>query len=282
MKYLKSSILFFLTGLLCFSVQAKDQENQDQPAQVMNPEVFAQVNGVPLSLDLYHFLAGSREQDQEKFQESDSIDVELNRQQVVKDLVMTEVLTQEAMKQNLHQHPQVLIELEMAKKTLLAQLYVQQMMANFEIDDAHIREAYKAKKETVMYRFMIWRSNDQAQAKQWLNTLKAGKQEQNADSELAKSAIESPWLRDVDIDPAVNDIALKLEVNEFVPEPVFQEGVWKVIQIIDKNVLSKQTYEEEYELIRAELVRMKLDEQLEALAKASSIVFNEQHIVEMK
>lgn len=282
MPYLKSSKLFFLAALFCFSVQANDQKSLDHPVQEMASEVFAQVNGEPLSLDLYHFLMGSREQDQERYQEAGSIDAEMNRQQVIKDLVMTEVLSQEAMKQQLHQHPQVLIELEMAKKTLLAQLYVQQLMANIEIDDAQIRQAYKAKKDTLMYRFMIWRTHDHAQANQWLTALKASKHAQNHNEAMAESAIESPWLRDVDIDPDVNEVARKLAVHDFVPEPVFQEGVWKVIQLIDKSVLSKTSYEEEYEVIKAELLRLKLDEQLEALAQASSIVFNEQHIVEMK
>ena len=76
----------------------------------------------------------------------------------------------------------------------------------------------------------------------------------------------------------MNAIVRQLAVNEFADDPVFQDGYWKVVQVIDKQVMAKQSYEEERELIRAELVSQKLDKKLGELADNASIVFNDQHV----
>ncbi|WP_344806671.1 hypothetical protein [Allohahella marinimesophila] len=240
-----------------------------------NPEVFATVNGSVLGMNLYEFLLGSRHQDSlERQVQDDDFDAELNRQQTAKDLVMTELLAQQARRLGMHEGELVKVEMAMAEKTLLAQLYVKQLMDSIKVDEAQIRDLYDQQSEQTMYRFMIWRSPDQADAQDILKALKTGNRADTTD------IIETPWLRDVDIAPEVNDIVRALEVSEFAEKPVFQDGVWKVVQIIDKQVSAKQSYEEEREIIRAELVRLKLDEKLEKLAEGASIVFNEQHVIQ--
>jgi hypothetical protein len=84
-------------------------------------------------------------------------------------------------------------------------------------------------------------------------------------------------LRDTDIAPEVNNIVQSLRLNEFAEKPISQDGLWKVVQVIDKQVMTKEPYEEAREIIRAELVSQKLDEKLEDLAAEASIVFNDEH-----
>lgn len=259
--------------LLVFAgcLQADEQPHSPHQRHAGDPEVFATVNGAPLGADLYHFLLGSRAQDNSERQ---AYDDEMSRQQTAKDLVMTEVLAQQATRQGLHESEQVKVELAMAEKTLLAQLYVKQLMDAIEIDETEIRQHFDEQREQAMYRFMIWRTTDKERAMKFLSALKAGNDAGASDEDV----IETPWLRDTDIAPEVDAIVRQLAVNEFADDPVFQDGYWKVVQVIDKQVMAKQSYEEEREMIRAELVSQKLDKKLEELADNALIVYNDQHV----
>lgn len=241
-----------------------------------DPDVFATVNGTTLGTNLYHFLLGTRAAEHsERLAYDDGFDAEMNRQQTAKDLVMTEVLAQQATRLGMHESERVKVEMAMAEKTLLAQLYVKQLMDTIAIDETEIRRHYDQQREQAMYRFMIWRTPHQAHAVELLNALKAG----NDPGASGEDMIETPWLRDTDIAPEVNDLVRQLGVDEFASEPVFQDGYWKVVQVIDRQVMAKQSYEEARDIIRAELVSLKLDEKLAELADNAAIVFNDQYAV---
>lgn len=275
---MKNVMLILQFGILlgfAGAIHGGEQASPGDQNKASDPDVFATVNGTPLGTNLYHFLLGSREQDSADRQiHDDGFDAEMSRQQTAKDLVMTEVLAQEATRLGMHESELVEVEMAMAEKTLLAQLYVKQLMDNMEIDESEIRRHYDEQREQAMYRFMIWRTADQDRAVEMLNALRAGNEAGASDDDV----IETPWLRDTDIDPEVNQMVRRLSVDEFADDPVFQDGYWKVVQVIDKQVMAKQSYEEEKEMIRAELVSLKLDEKLEELADNASIVFNDQHV----
>lgn len=275
---MKNALLTLCFGTLLAGtgvLHADQREGTGSPEAGPDPEVFATVNGTPLGMNLYHFLLGSRDQGGGESQAyGDGFDAELQRQQAAKDLVMTELLAQQATRLGLHESELVAVEMAMAEKTLLAQLYVQRLMDTIHIEEAEIRRHYDQQDDQAMYRFMIWRTPDEARAREILAALKAGKEAGTTDREI----METPWLRDVDIAPDVNAMVHGLAVSGFAQEPVFQDGFWKVIQVIDRQVMARQSYEEEREIIRAELVRLKLDEKLEDLAEDAAIVFNHQHV----
>lgn len=263
--------LFFCTGLS----QAEEQKRNDRPEPNSRPNVFATVNGTPLDVNLYQFLLGSRQQDMDQRQAyDDDFDAEVYRQQTANDLVMTELLAQQAARLGLDETESVRVELAMAKKTLLAQLYVKQLMDSIDIEEAQLQNYYDQHSEQTLYRFLIWQAPSEEEATDLLTTLTAGK-----GSEVSvPEAIETPWLRDTDISPAVKGLVRGLDVEDFVEAPVLQDGVWKVVQVIDKQVMVKRSFEEEKELIKAELVRLRLDEKLEELAEGASIVFHDQQV----
>lgn len=274
---MKNLILILSVGIFMVAtsvIRADERADSESGNKSNNPDVFATVNGAPLSMNLYHFLVGSRENGNTRMQSYDEgFDAEMQRQQAADDLIMTEVLAQQATRMGMHESEQVRVEMAMAEKTLLAQLYVKQLMDSIEIEESEIRRYYEQQREQAMYRFMIWQTPDRDRAKNILRAVKAGRDSGISDQDI----IETPWLRDTDIAPEVNNIAQSLSVNEFAENPISQDGVWKVVQVIDKQVMTKQPYEEAREIIRAELVSQKLDEKLEDLAGEASIVFNDEH-----
>lgn len=276
---MKHTMLMLTLSLpLVFSglAQADEPVSAASHDNIGDPDVFATVNGTTLGTNLYHFLLGTRAAEHsERLAYDDGFDAEMNRQQTAKDLVMTEVLAQQATRLGMHESERVKVEMAMAEKTLLAQLYVKQLMDTIAIDETEIRRHYDQQREQAMYRFMIWRTAHQAHAVELLNALKAG----NDPGASGEDVIETPWLRDTDIAPEVNDLVRQLGVDEFASEPVFQDGYWKVVQVIDRQVMAKQSYEEARDIIRAELVSLKLDEKLAELADNAAIVFNDQYAV---
>ncbi|WP_213476909.1 peptidylprolyl isomerase [Marinobacter lipolyticus] len=276
---MKHTMLMLTLSLpLVFSglAQADEPVSAASHDNIGDPDVFATVNGTTLGTNLYHFLLGTRAAEHsERLAYDDGFDAEMNRQQTAKDLVMTEVLAQQATRLGMHESERVKVEMAMAEKTLLAQLYVKQLMDTIAIDETEIRRHYDQQREQAMYRFMIWRTPHQAHAVELLNALKAG----NDPGASGEDMIETPWLRDTDIAPEVNDLVRQLGVDEFASEPVFQDGYWKVVQVIDSQVMAKQSYEEARDIIRAELVSLKLDEKLAELADNAAIVFNDQYAV---
>jgi hypothetical protein len=275
MKNLMLTLFFGLLMVVTSAIQADEQTHPESRDKTTDPEVFATVNDVPLSMNLYHFLLGSREQQSAERQAyDDGFDAGMHRQQAAKDLVMTEVLAQQATRLGMHNTDLVKVEMAVAEKTLLAQLYVKKLMDAIEIEESRIRHYYDQQSEQVMYRFMIWQTPDQDRAMDILSALKTGNDADISDQDV----IETPWLRGIDIAPEVNEIVRPLGVNEFAEKPVLQDGLWKVIQLIDKQVMAQQAYEEEREIIKAELVRQKLDEKLDDLAEGASIVFSDQQV----
>jgi len=259
-----------LTLILYFSISLGFAGLTYGADKIDDSDVFATVNGTPLGMSLYEFLLGSREQEnQERLAHDDGFNADMHQQQVAKDLIMTEILAQQAMERGIHDTELVRIEMEMAKKTLLAQLYVQELMASIEVDESQIRDYYEQQKEQIMYRFMIWQTPDEARANRILSALKAA----GGDNTNDPDAIETPWLQEADIAPEVNEIVRHLDPGDFAAEPIFQDGVWKIVQVIDKNVMKRESYEEERELMKSELVRMKLDEKLDELAAGASVEF---------
>ncbi len=268
---MRNATLILCAGIfLVFSGLSQAEEQKEAG-------VFATVNGTPLDMNLYQFLLGSREgQSGQMLGYQDDVDVEHHRQQVANDLVMTELLSQKATSLGMHETEMVRAELAMAEKTLLAQLYVKKLMDSIEIDESEIREYYDQQSEQALYRFMIWQTPDEDLAEQTLVALKAGDEVASGDPEV----IETPWLRDVDVSPEVQEVVGSMSVDDFADEPVFQDGLWKVFQVIDKQVMQAQSFEEEKEVIKAELVRVKLEEKLDALAEDASIEFKDQSVTQ--
>jgi hypothetical protein len=235
--------------------------------------LFATVNDVPLSMKLYEFLLGSRLEGEGMGEEDAHFDQQMHRDQAAKDLIMTELLRQRAVEHGMHQSELFKVEMEMAEKTLLAQLFVQKLLSDINIDESLIKQHYQERPEQSILRFMIWRSRDQAEAQRILSRLQADP-DATIESAVGLEPIETPWMRRTDIEPEVEQIVREIPVSGFADQPLLQDGVWKVVQVIDRKVLPRGSYEEERSIIRSELQQQELEKIYENLARNASIVFN--------
>lgn len=257
------SLSLFIT--LPFVVQAQD----------LDSNTVASVNGQNLSLSMYEFLLGSRQREDQENTEFALSEDELSaiRSQATEDLVLTEVLAQEALRLKVDQLDTNKVEIELARKTLLAQLMVRQIMANINITEEDIRAVYDAEKSTSLYRFNLWITPSKAEAEKLLTHLK----EKNT-FKHSYEKIETPWLDQTELDPSVVSIVDATKVGEFVSQVIEQDGLWKVAKLIDKNRFDKPPYEESREVIKADLIQARVDEEIRSLSMKADIQVNPLHI----
>lgn len=268
---LQSIVLFFAAGLVQLSAYG----------DVVDDNVFATVNDQRISADVYGFLLGTRER--ELLADTEyaitAEDEQTYRSQTAKDLILTEVLAQEAQRLKLDEDPMVQAELQISAKTLMAQLAVKRIIEKANIDEAQMRQIYEGQANLVMYRFNIWVAQSEADAKKLFTALTSGENSEQLSSltENPFEVIETPWLRDVDIDPATLDDVTPLAVGEFASHIIKKDADWRVVKLIDKNVLKKQDYELERESIKAELTQIYVDKAIAELSQKAKIELNKNH-----
>ncbi|MFV1872263.1 MAG: peptidylprolyl isomerase [Oleiphilus sp.] len=239
--------------------------------RVHEAQAFATVNAQQLNYNLFEFLLGSRAQD--KLQNTEYALSEDEQQQHImktaKDLVVTELLAQEASRQKIDQLPTVITELEMARKTLLAQLLVQKIMQDVQVDEAQLIKRYEQQEALTMYRFKVWNSKHQEEAEHILKTLKSAS---GSDSEAyLAQANETAWVLIDDVDPALRDEVKQLPVGGFASKPSNRDRAWQIIQLIDKNTLEKRPFEEERDILRSDIIKAELDKEITKLLKNATI-----------
>lgn len=262
--------------LLCSSSPISAAEPLEQQGKISDSNIFAQVNGKDLSKDMYIFLLQAREKegnDESELQDADPGHLSSVQSKTAKDLIMTTLLAQQATALDMHNAARYELELELFKQTLLAQLFVQHIMDNIQIEEALIRERYEQQPVQTLYRFMIWETPDAELAIAALKALTTAGLSRAQISQL--NEVETPWLPGNDIDPQVQPQVLNLNMNEFAASPIYQDGVWKIVQLIDRKAFAKQSYELERDIIRSEMVSEQLQQTLDTLLAQATIRINE-------
>ncbi|MFN3581329.1 MAG: peptidylprolyl isomerase [Pseudomonas sp.] len=278
----KTNLIVVLASLFVLTIpnQVMAAEPTQQHSKITEPAIFATVNGVNLSSDIFAFLQQSREQENDPEMQADEQQSPSGiKDKTAQDLIMTTLLAQQATKQNMHNSARFKLEMELFEQTLLAQLFVQQLMDEMQIEEPLIRKRYAEQPEQTLYRFMIWETPDAGLAAATLEALKTSGHPDTVNPQVTE--VETPWLLGSDIDPEVQQAIVSLGMNDFIESPIYQDGIWKVVRLIDKRALAKQSYENERDIIRAEMVAEQLQEALDKLLEQATIIVNEDYSMEV-
>lgn len=235
---------------------------------------FARVNQHDVGNDLYEFLLGTRSRDflaKTEFSPS-AEEEEAYRAKTAKDLILTELLAQEAKRIGINELKNVKVEMEMAAKTLLAQLMVQQIIERFDVDEETLLNKYDAQVATAMYRFKVWNSDTKFDAQALLDSLSsANTNGKMIQIESEATTFETPWVLIDDVDPLIRDEVKALSKGDFASSIAKKKGQWVIVQLIDKNIIDKAAYETEREIIKADILQAHVDKTISALADNATI-----------
>ncbi len=264
--------IFIVTSLCCQMSFAQDNAS----------ERFATVNDKVIPYALFAFLVGTRAQEDQQMHDPQTQQQTLHRPQeqphyvskIAKDLIVTELLAQEAIHQHIDERPEVITELAMARKTLLAQLFVQDIMHNIEVDESALLKAYQQQEAMTLYRFKIWTVPNKEDSRlliTHLNRPDTNKDDANIANAYKDHVKESAWVLIDDIAPSLREEVKKLPLGGLVTEAIQASEGWQVMQLIDKNTIEKQPYEQAREILHSELVKEALDQEITRLLKKASI-----------
>jgi peptidyl-prolyl cis-trans isomerase C len=253
---------------------APAQNPPPAPAQkAAIPDPVAVVNGVPISRAFYSIYAQQRQS-----RAGDSNTPE-GRKALVDNLVLQELLVQQAQKQHLAEDPQVVLQMEIMKRNVLSNAVLRKLLSEKVPSEEEIKKEYETtiatmgKKEYKAHHILV---DSEEKAKKLIEQLKKG-----ADfSELAKanssdsSASEGGDLGWFTLDmmvPPFGQAVSKLEKGKFTEQPVKTDFGWHIILLDDIRDTTPPPLEEVRPQIIQALQGRIINDYLEKLRKDAKV-----------
>ena len=239
------------------------------------PDPVAVVNGVPISLAVYNVYAQQR---QARMGDSDT---PAARKALIDNLVLQELLMQQAQQQHLNDDPQVVAQIELMKRSVLANAVLRKVLSDKAPSEEQVKKEYETTvatmgKKEYKARHILVDSEDKAK-----NLIEQIKKEKGANfSELAKasssdsSAAEGGDLGWFTLDtmvPPFGQALSKLEKGKFTEQPIKTDLGWYIIILDDVRNTTPPTLEVLRPSIMQELQKRIIKEYVEKLRKDAKV-----------
>lgn len=215
-------------------------------APCANAQQVANVNGVAIPqarLDLFmKMLAANKQPDTPEI-----------RNRVKEQLIMNEVITQEAVKKGLHKTPEIAAQLELQRQELLINAFAQDYAKANPITDETMRKEYERLKQSAPAKEFKARHilvDKEDEAKEILAQLKKGGNFEKLAGEKSKDAGSKARGGDLDWGPTNRytkpfaEALAKLKKGQTTDAPVQSEFGWHIIRLDDERATKIPTFEE--------------------------------------
>jgi peptidyl-prolyl cis-trans isomerase C len=232
------------------------------------PAVLATVNGKNVDQTAFDNYAERRSEQQPAAPQT-----------MLQELINLELLVQDAEARKLDQDPDYAVEMEMTRRSLLAQLAVRSHIEAHPVTDEQMREVYdrevgKASGEELKARHILLKSSEEAL--EVIKALDAG----GDFAALAKEHSTGPsgpqggdlgWFSTDQMVPEFSTAAAALETGKYTAEPVQTQFGWHVIMLEEKRPLQPPPFEELKEQIQTMLQGQQVRSYLNGLREAAKI-----------
>ena len=165
------------------------------------------------------------------------------RNAIRENLIMRELIIQDAKKAGLDKNPVIQAQMKLAEQSVLIRAFEEVFTAKNPVSDAELQEAYKARsqmapKEEVKMRLMGFES--EAKAKAAIAKLDGGDSfanvaAQSDDPGLKASGGDLGWGNPNALPKPLADAANKLGKGKFSAQPISVNGAWFVLQVEDRR-----------------------------------------------
>ena len=165
------------------------------------------------------------------------------RNAIRENLIMRELIIQDAKKAGLDKNPTIQAQMKLAEQSVLIRAFEESFAAKNPVTDAELREAYKqvsanAPKEEVKMRLMGFDS--EAKAKAAIGKLESGDSfanlaAQSDDQGLKASGGDVGWGNPNALPKPLADMANKLGKGKFSNTPIQVNNMWFVMQVEDRR-----------------------------------------------
>lgn len=273
MRKLITSVLCFAVVLLAQQiVLAADDKKPSAPSAEV-PDPVAVVNGTPIPKSMYEAYA------QQRHRGIQGADTPEARKTLTDELVLQELLVQEADKQHLEKDAQFVQQMALVKRNLLASVAVRKYLSEHPITDEAIQKEYeasKAGKEKKEYKARHILVDSKEKAEDIIKQIKGGgdfsalAKEKSSDSSKTNGGDLGWFTTDMMVEP-FGEAVTKLEKGKYTQEPVQTQFGWHIIMLDDVRDAAPPSMEEMRPQISQMLQGQLLNEYLEKLRAGAKV-----------
>lgn len=269
-----------LSSLLVFAYAAEEAPTAEPPDPTAEqspagelPDPIAVVNGEPISQDVYKAYAEQRKA------RLGNVDTPAAREALTNELITQELLVQEAEKQNLTQDPQVVLQLEIARRNLLAIALVRRLIDEHQPSEETIQKEYEKVAEamkTKEYKARHILVDTEEEAKEIIAELDKGgdfaelAKARSTDSSAERGGDLGWFTTDLMVQPFGEAVASQ-PVGEPSETPVQTQFGWHVIQVDEVRDASAPPLEQVRPQLEQALRGQVVDDYLAKLREQSEI-----------
>ena len=255
------SLIYFIVSVLLPGMLLAEEDFVETKGIESN--VVASVNGTAITSDMVNFLSASREQ-------GPLSGLERDRKELLESLITTELLFDQAKQAKLEDNPLVSLELELAKKTLLSQLYVMRFMDQLVIDEAVLRAEYDSQSTQAMVQMEFWRFDTKAEAQTFLDELERSPNKRNPEKANQNGEIQA-WQLFSDYSFSSLPEAESLSSGQWLLVPVKSDSGWQVWRCLEKSLIPMPSFEASREGLRQEIASQRLQQHIASLRSQAQI-----------
>jgi peptidyl-prolyl cis-trans isomerase C len=244
------SILVIITSVFITILASAQNESEPEqapaaptpPAEV--PDPVAVVNDVPISKDLYQAYAQQRQA------QLGNVDNPQARETLINELVIQELLVQQAKDMNLSENEQIATQLKIMERNLLAEAAVRKMLEEEGPSASDVETAYEANKKTMdkEYNASHILVDSEEKAKALIQELEGGAEfaelaKSNSSDSSAAQGGSLGWFTTNMMVPAFSESVSQLEKGNYTETPVQTQFGWHVIKLDDVRDTEPPTLE---------------------------------------
>lgn len=241
-----------------------------QPASAKDADVVATVNGRVISTDMFNYYLQQKQASGPHGADPLS---------VLNELINIELLTEVALVAGLDKRPDVRLELERQRKSLLANLALRERMSQFEIGEAELEAEYEkqvAATDRTQYRASHILVKGEEEAKALIRQLDEGADfaalaEEHSVGPSGKKGGDLGWFAPGDMVPEFAAAVKALKPGSYTNVPVMTQFGWHVIKAVDSREVEPPAFEDVEEQLRTALMTRKVATYLQELRERAEI-----------
>ncbi len=202
------------------------------------------------------------------------------KEKLVDELVQREILVQDALKKKLDQTPEVVAQLDAAKKAILTQASLQDYLKTNPITDAELKKEYETKvggANATEYKASHILVKTEDEAKKLLAELdKGGKfaklaNKHSLDAKESQNGGDLGWFSPSQMVAPFSEAVAKLEKGKYTTAPIKTQFGWHIILLEDSRKQAAPPLEAVKEQLKPMLQRQKIQTMVEGLRKQAKV-----------
>jgi peptidyl-prolyl cis-trans isomerase C len=202
------------------------------------------------------------------------------RKGVREELINQAVMAQQARKAGLDKEPLVQAQIDMARQTILAQIWQQKVLSEVVVKDEEFKAEYDrqvARLGNQEYQLRHLLVAEEATAKLLIDKIKAGAKLADLSGEYSRDPATqgrgglTDWNVPANLQPAVAEVLPKLEKGKVWPQPVRSTGGWHVLQLEDIRAFTAPALEALKPQLMQVIARRALESRLQALKAQAKV-----------